>query len=644
MPYPQGEPVPYDDALGTFAGVVAYSNRDDGFFSGEKKYLDGVHCGFKWQCVEFSRRYLLERIGCLFTECTRASEIFEKLELTNVETGDKHVWPSHPNGGTVRPGVGDVLIYPYHEEHFPWGHVAVISHFEAAAEPFATHAGGGVIVGRAGIAEQNQATVSWGSHPYGRLVDVVRVDGSGDAAWFLREAGDNGIDSLGWKPLPATCAFRPHGAALRPLPAFVASYKQATVVRNPLPEPVLPLPPAPSAEATDEEKKKATEPTPSQRLLQASAGPSDRFASVYTSGKTPAAGQGYGELFIGGAHKAGRLAVRVLTALFAARSDSDVATLFGLPDSAFAAAARSTFAASRHGHVQGVGQFELQCGTEAHGLDGVVLVRAALDSMKHLAATVGFERSAAQAGGFFGFVASGITGDFSRLTATLAGQAKTPVVHFVDVSGGHDVQRADFLALFEAASTGFAAAGVTGVSAKRVDGASLTERDGDLFDADGTRVLLAFKSAPWAELIGPAASGNAGAALLVKHAARVLQPPWAHLVDHAAFLPEAQRLIESGALDTGDDAAEDARARSEALALLPSTTERLVGHRGLLPKCHADHGGSGPQFYTTTSVYTVGGYFSAVVCLETVEALSEAPLVADRGNVAMRPAAMCLLY
>ena len=40
------------DCVFRYMGIPAMSNRDDGFFSGERHYIAGHSTGFKWQCVE----------------------------------------------------------------------------------------------------------------------------------------------------------------------------------------------------------------------------------------------------------------------------------------------------------------------------------------------------------------------------------------------------------------------------------------------------------------------------------------------------------------------------------------------------------------------------------------------------------------
>lgn len=135
--------LPYGEHQGSFRGVVACSNRDDGYFSGENNYVGtSIYTGFRYQCVEYARRFLLLTTGCVFANCGRASEIYAMDYITHVETGALYTLHHHNNDGTAtqKPAPGDIIIYPYHPELTPWGHVGVISFVDD---------------NRVGIAEQN---------------------------------------------------------------------------------------------------------------------------------------------------------------------------------------------------------------------------------------------------------------------------------------------------------------------------------------------------------------------------------------------------------------------------------------------------------------------------------------------------------
>ncbi|KAK7200513.1 trypanothione synthetase-like protein [Novymonas esmeraldas] len=141
---PAASLLPYGEHQGSFRGVVACSNRDDGYFSGENNYVNSlIYTGFRYQCVEYARRFLLLTTGCVFDNCGRASEIYAMDHLTHVETGERYTLHHHHNDGsaTQAPAPGDIIIYPYHPELTPWGHVGIVSFVDDT---------------RVGIAEQNQ--------------------------------------------------------------------------------------------------------------------------------------------------------------------------------------------------------------------------------------------------------------------------------------------------------------------------------------------------------------------------------------------------------------------------------------------------------------------------------------------------------
>ncbi|ORC90364.1 putative trypanothione synthetase [Trypanosoma theileri] len=194
---PSGCPLPYGEKQGSFRGVVASSNRDDGFFSGESNYVDYVvYTGFRYQCVEFARRFLLLTTGCIFGSCGRASEIFKMTTITHVETGVTYNFNAHPNGKSERrPAPGDIIVYPYHRQHMPWGHVGVISYVGDD--------------GKVGIAEQNHVFFPFFS-PSPDYLDgeccvsrYIHLEQTSDGYWYLKEQeGESGVDCLGWMSYP----------------------------------------------------------------------------------------------------------------------------------------------------------------------------------------------------------------------------------------------------------------------------------------------------------------------------------------------------------------------------------------------------------------------------------------------------------
>jgi trypanothione synthetase/amidase len=180
---PTTEPdLDFDEPLGAAQGVIAYSNLDDYYFSGEKAYCLGVYTGFKYQCVEYARRYMLVRQRCIFGQCGPAAEIFNMTTVENVETGEVHPFIACRNKETkVAPAVGMTLIYAQSKK-MPVGHVAVITYVSEDQT-------------KVGIGEQNQASKAWKGKPYGRIEELIK---NADGTWYLKESDPCLEDSLGW--------------------------------------------------------------------------------------------------------------------------------------------------------------------------------------------------------------------------------------------------------------------------------------------------------------------------------------------------------------------------------------------------------------------------------------------------------------
>ena len=91
----------------------------------EKKVLD-VFTGFKWQCVELARRYLLINFGVVFENIPMAFQIFYLKSVTRVKDNEALRIHSFPNGSDVLPVKGSLLIWEPIGEFKHTGHVAVI--------------------------------------------------------------------------------------------------------------------------------------------------------------------------------------------------------------------------------------------------------------------------------------------------------------------------------------------------------------------------------------------------------------------------------------------------------------------------------------------------------------------------------------
>jgi trypanothione synthetase/amidase len=154
--------VSYNQVLGiASSNVPAYSNGDDDFFSNERHYFHGIVTGYKWQCVEYARRWLLLRKTCTFQSIGAAHDAWNELShIERVTDGQKFSLIPHPNGSSNLPKKDSFLIYPRCGD-LPFGHIAVITE-----------------VGRdyIRIAEQNYRFHRWAGN-YARQIPMVFRDG-----------------------------------------------------------------------------------------------------------------------------------------------------------------------------------------------------------------------------------------------------------------------------------------------------------------------------------------------------------------------------------------------------------------------------------------------------------------------------------
>lgn len=107
-------------------GIPAYSNKHDMFFSGER-YVDGnFFFGFKYQCVEFARRWLYKRKSLVLPDVDWAVHIFNLRNVFDACTAAPVCCVAVRNGTEKKPVADSLLVYPS-EENSPVGHVAVIT-------------------------------------------------------------------------------------------------------------------------------------------------------------------------------------------------------------------------------------------------------------------------------------------------------------------------------------------------------------------------------------------------------------------------------------------------------------------------------------------------------------------------------------
>ena len=126
---------PFGTVLGYAPGGVAiYSSDYDSLDSEEfpddaslRSYLGNEYMGYKWQCVEFARRFLYLNYGRVFTDVRMAYEIFALRYLRQVVNDDILPLQAFANGSARPPVSGALLIWQQGGEFEQTGHVAVIT-------------------------------------------------------------------------------------------------------------------------------------------------------------------------------------------------------------------------------------------------------------------------------------------------------------------------------------------------------------------------------------------------------------------------------------------------------------------------------------------------------------------------------------
>jgi glutathionylspermidine amidase/synthetase len=109
----------FGKAMGTSTGgVVAYSSDYKTVNNNEymtrhdfHSYVDGIYLGYKWQCVEFARRWLYVNKGYIFNNVAMAYEIFELTSVRDLATNTELPLYAFKNGATRPPEIGSLLIW-----------------------------------------------------------------------------------------------------------------------------------------------------------------------------------------------------------------------------------------------------------------------------------------------------------------------------------------------------------------------------------------------------------------------------------------------------------------------------------------------------------------------------------------------------
>ena len=130
--------IKFGTVLGLAPGGVAvyssdYATADSTEFPNRKAYrsfVDGIFMGYKWQCVEFVRRWLYLNKQYVFDDIPMAYDIFRLRSVKKI--ADNSLLPLHSfkNGSRRRPEPGGLLIWQPVGEFSITGHVAIVTEVE----------------------------------------------------------------------------------------------------------------------------------------------------------------------------------------------------------------------------------------------------------------------------------------------------------------------------------------------------------------------------------------------------------------------------------------------------------------------------------------------------------------------------------
>jgi surface antigen len=107
-----------------YQGVAVYSNGTDYMSNHGLNYsTDGYYYGYKWQCVEFVKRFYYEKFGLKMPDGAGNAKYFYNPLLEQGDLNPQRGLIQYQNGGDVKPKVNDLLVFT----DGAYGHVAVIS-------------------------------------------------------------------------------------------------------------------------------------------------------------------------------------------------------------------------------------------------------------------------------------------------------------------------------------------------------------------------------------------------------------------------------------------------------------------------------------------------------------------------------------
>lgn len=194
----------YNTIIGISYKVKAFSNcNNDCENFVEEAYIsklafntnDDIYTGVKWQCVEYSRRWLIVNKQVTYGSIESAFEIFEMPKVHSIyDSKIEYHFLSFQNDNTnVHPNLGDLLIYKKDADS-PHGHVCIVVNIDLEH-------------GYVDVVEQNYYNSQWENESeYSRRITLVKKENGNylllNKSFIINEKIDFNEDDnsiIGWK-------------------------------------------------------------------------------------------------------------------------------------------------------------------------------------------------------------------------------------------------------------------------------------------------------------------------------------------------------------------------------------------------------------------------------------------------------------
>jgi hypothetical protein len=105
--------------------VKIYHNGSVANVHGRNLTTDGYNLGFKWQCVEFVKRFYYETYNHKMPESYgHAKDFFDRK--VNTGWNKSRAMKQYANGSTILPREDMILVFDGSDEN-PFGHIAIIA-------------------------------------------------------------------------------------------------------------------------------------------------------------------------------------------------------------------------------------------------------------------------------------------------------------------------------------------------------------------------------------------------------------------------------------------------------------------------------------------------------------------------------------